>query len=250
MLRVVELAYRWYALLSQWSAAVGEPLRELMAGQNIPALSALILGLIGGLAPCQVTANAGAIAYISQEERPLWRTVRDYLAGKAAVYLILGFLAAMLGLKIPTPVMAVLRKLTGPMMILMGLYFLGWLSLRGTTGERVTGWIRAHAPRRGSPALWLGVAFSLGFCPTMALIFFGALVPLVIEAQTGMILPVLFAIGTALPVLIWAAALSAGKGVAGRWVKGVRRMDRWVRIIVAAAFLILGLNDTILYWLT
>jgi len=250
MLQVVELAYRWYSLLSQWSVLAGEPLQRLMASQNMPAVSALLLGLIGGLAPCQVSANAGAIAYVSQGERPLWRTVRDYLAGKAAVYLLLGFLAAMLGLKLPTPVMALLRKLTGPMMILMGLYFIGWLRLRGDTGAKVTAWLEARAPRRGSPAFWLGVAFSLGFCPTMAVIFFGALVPIVIQAPAGVVLPAIFAVGTALPVILWAAALSAGKGVVGRWVRGARRMDKVVRTLVAGVFLLLGLNDTILYWLT
>ncbi|HWI62889.1 MAG TPA: sulfite exporter TauE/SafE family protein [Symbiobacteriaceae bacterium] len=247
---MVELATQWYSWLSQWSAQVGEPLQRLLAGQSIPAVSALLLGLIGGLAPCQVTANAGAIAYVSQGEAPLWRTVRDYLAGKAGVYLILGFLAAMLGLKLPTPVMALMRKLNGPLLILMGLYFLGVLNFKSTAGERMTAWVKAHAPRRGSPALWLGIAFSLGFCPTMAMIFFGALVPLVVQAQAGIILPVFFAIGTALPVIIWAGALSAGKGVAGRWIKGVRRFDVVVRVLVAGTFLLLGLNDTVLYWFT
>ncbi|HYF94635.1 MAG TPA: sulfite exporter TauE/SafE family protein [Symbiobacteriaceae bacterium] len=250
MRQVVELAYRWYTLLSQWSAQAGEPLQQLMAAQSIPVVSAFLLGLIGGLAPCQVSANAGAIAYVSQERRPLWPAVRDYLAGKAAVYLLLGFLAAMLGLKLPTPVMAFLRKLTGPMLILMGLYFLGLLRWRGAAGERITAWLQGHAPRKGSPAFWLGVAFSLGFCPTMAVIFFGALVPLVLAAPAGIILPAVFAVGTALPVILWALALAAGRGAAGRWIKGVRRMDKAVRILVASVFLLLGLNDTVLYWFT
>jgi cytochrome c biogenesis protein CcdA len=250
---VVEVAYRWYALLSQWSAQVGEPLQQVLRSQNLPAVSALLLGLIGAVAPCQVTANAGAIAFVSQagsEQRPLWRIVRDYLLGKAAVYILLGFLAAMLGFRVPTPVMALLRKLTGPLMILMGLYFFGLIRLRGEAGARITEWVQAHAPRRGSPAFWLGVAFSLGFCPTMAMLFFGALVPLILDSPAGMLLPVIFAIGTALPVILWALALSAGRGAANRWVKSVRRLDKAVRVLVAAVFLLLGLNDTVLYWLT
>lgn len=247
---MIEFATQWYSVLSQWSAMVGEPLQRLLAGSSIPVVSALLLGVIGGLAPCQVTANASAIAFVSQGQSPLWRTVRDYLAGKAGVYLLLGFLAAMLGLRLPTPVMALLRKLNGPMLIFMGLYFFGILRFKSAAGERITAWVKSHAPRRGSPALWLGVAFSLGFCPTMAVIFFGALVPLVVQAQAGIILPAFFAVGTALPVIIWAGALSAGKSVAGRWIKGVRRFDLVVRVLVAGVFLLLGLNDTILYWFT
>ncbi|HYG60419.1 MAG TPA: sulfite exporter TauE/SafE family protein [Symbiobacteriaceae bacterium] len=250
---VLDFASRWYTALSQWSAQVGQPLQSALSGQNIPAVSALLLGLLGGLAPCQVSGNAGAIAYVTQadrEERPLFGTVRDYVLGKMAVYVLLGFLAAMLGLELPTPVMALLRKLTGPLMILMGLYFAGLLRWQGSAGARVTAWLQARMPRQVSPPFWLGVAFSLGFCPTMAIVFFGALVPLVVQAQAGLILPVIFALGTALPVILWALALAAGRTAAGRWVKGVRRMDRWVRVVAAVMFLLLGLNDTILYWLT
>lgn len=247
----VDLAYRWYSLMSQISNLVGEPLQRLLGSQNIPGLSALLLGLLGGLAPCQVTANAGAIAYVtesSRQQRPLWPTVGSFLLGKIAVYGTLGFLAAMIGWKLPIPVMALLRKLSGPILILMGLYLLGWLRWRGPAGERITEWIRQHKPRRGSPAFWLGVAFSLGFCPTMAMIFFGGLVPLVVTSQAGIILAVVFAAGTAVPVILWAAAISAGRGAGKRWVRQVRHADRYVRLAAALVFLLLGLNDVLLYW--
>jgi cytochrome c biogenesis protein CcdA len=253
MEQVADLAYRWYVVLSRLSAQVGEPLQQLLRSQNIPALSALLLGLLGGLAPCQVTGNAGAIAYVTQaghEQRSLWATVRSYLYGKIAVYVLLGFVAAMLGLKIPGPVMGFLRKLTGPLMVVMGLYFLGLFRTSGATGARVTEWVQAHTPRWAPPALWLGVAFSLGFCPTMAMIFFGALVPLMVQAPVGMLLAVIFAVGTALPVILWASALWLGRGAANRWVRRVRAGDRYVRWVAAAIFLIVGLNDTVLYWLT
>lgn len=249
---LTDLALQWYSFLSQWSAAVGEPLQRLLGAQSIPGLSALLLGLLGGLAPCQVSANAGAIAYVTQaDERrsPLWRVVRDFLFGKMAVYVVLGFLAAMLGLRLPTPVMALLRKLSGPLMILIGLYLAGWLRLGDTGGARLTQWLQDRMPRRGSPPFWLGVAFSLGFCPTMAVIFFGALVPLVVKAPAGMVLPVVFAVGTAVPVILWALALSAGRRAAGSWVRRVRSLDRYVKWGAAAVFLLFGLNDLLLYWL-
>lgn len=247
-----DLALQWYAVLSQWSAAAGEPLQRLLGAQSIPGLSALLLGILGGLAPCQVSANAGAIAYVAQaDERktPLWRVARDFLFGKMAVYVVLGFLAAMLGLRIPSPVLAWLRRLSGPLMIGIGLYLAGWIRSGDTGGARVTEWLQQRLPRRGSPPFWLGLAFSLGFCPTMAVIFFGALVPLIIQAPAGMVLPVVFAVGTALPVILWAAALSVGRRAAGRWVRRLRSLDRYVRWVAVGIFLLLGLNDLILYWL-
>lgn len=246
------MAYQLYVTLSQVTAWAGEPLQQALGSQRIPALSALLLGLLGGLAPCQVTANAGAIAYVTQasgKRLPLWHAVRDFVAGKAAVYLLLGLLAALLGFQLPIPVMAFLRKLSGPLMLLVGLYLLGVLRWRGTGGERVTEWLRARAPRRGSAPFWLGAAFSLGFCPTMAIIFFGALVPLVIQSELGIILPVIFAAGTAVPVILWAVALSTGRGAASRWTRRLRSTDRYVRVIAAVIFLVLGLGDTLIYWL-
>lgn len=249
---LTDFALQWYTVLSQLSAAVGEPLQRLLGAQSMPGLSALLLGLLGGLAPCQVSANAGAIAYVTQadeQKTSLWRVVRDFLLGKAAVYVFLGFLAALLGLRVPTPVLALLRKLSGPLMIIIGIYMAGLLQLGAVGGARLTGWLQDRLPRRGSPEFWLGAAFSLGFCPTMAMIFFGALVPLVIQAPAGMVLPIIFAVGTAVPVLLWALALTAGRKAAARWVRKIRHLDRYVRIGAATVFLLLGINDLALYWL-
>ncbi len=248
---LTDAAYQWYSVMSRLSTVVGEPLQQFLGSQNIPGLSALLLGLLGGLAPCQVTANAGAIAYVTQagqDRRRLWAAVRDFLGGKIAVYVTLGVLAAFLGWKIPTPALAWLRKLSGPLMIFVGLYLAGLIRLRGESGARITQWVRERTPRRGSAPFWLGVAFSLGFCPTMAVIFFGALVPLIVQANAGLMLPVVFALGTAVPVILWAAALTAGKRVAGQWIRRLRKLDTYVRAIAAAVLLLVGLNDTLLYW--
>jgi len=248
---LTQAAYQWYIVLSQVSAALSEPVQSVLGSQNIPGLSALLLGLMGGLAPCQVTANAGAIAYVTQaeqERRPLWGTVGAFIGGKTIVYLIFGFLTAILGLTIPIPFLALMRKLNGPLLLLIALYLMGLLRWRGKTGARITAWAQERMPRRGPPALWLGMAFSLGFCPTMALIFFGALVPLMLQAPAGLALAAVFAVGTAVPVILWALALSAGKGMAGRWVRRVRNLDRYVRWGAAVIFLVVGLNDILLYW--
>lgn len=249
---LTDLALQWYTVLSQLSSAAGEPLQRLLGAQSMPGLSALLLGLLGGIAPCQVSANAGAIAYITQADRqraPLWRVVRDFLLGKAAVYVLLGFLAAVLSLKVPSPVLAAVRRLSGPLMILIGLYMAGLFRGSAISGARLTEWLQAHTPRRGSPPFWLGAAFSLGFCPTMAMIFFGALVPLVINSPAGMTLPVIFAVGTAVPVILWALALSAGRKAAAHWVRTARRLDRHIRTAAAIVFVLLGINDLVLYWL-
>lgn len=246
-----ELSYRWYSLLSQISNTLGQPIQGLLFSQSIPAVSALLLGILGGLAPCQLAANAGAIAYVAesaQGERRLWRTVRSFVLGKILVYTLLGFLASVLGWKLPVPMMAFLRKLSGPLLIAMGLSMVGWLKWRGSWGVAVTEWLRLRMPRAVSPAFGLGVAFSLGFCPTMAMIFFGWLVPLLLQTPAGLLLSVIFAVGTSLPLLLWAGVRALSHGVAKRWLRGARRADRFVRLGAAMILLLLGLSDTLLYW--
>jgi cytochrome c-type biogenesis protein len=82
----------------------------------------------------------------------------------------------------------------------------------------------------------------------MAVIFFGALVPMIMQDRGGLALPVIFAIGTVVPVILWALALAAGRGAASWLIRQARHTDRYVRWIAAAVLVILGLNDTILYW--
>lgn len=253
MSSLTHAAYQWYLVMNQVSSALSAPIFTALGAQNIPALSALLLGLLGGLAPCQMTANAGAIAYVTQagqNRRSHWPTVWSFLAGKALIYILLGFIAAMLGLKIPTPFLAAMRKLSGPLMVVVGLYLIRVIRWQGGLGARITEWLQEHLPKRGSPAFWLGVAFSLGFCPTMAMIFFGTLVPLIIQVPAGMLLPLIFAAGTTVPVMLWALALTLGRGAANRWLKGTRNADRYIKWVAAAIFILIGLNDTLIYWLT
>jgi cytochrome c-type biogenesis protein len=47
----------WYAWLSQLNAALSEPLTAWSQRLNIPVLTALLLGLSGSTAPCQLTTN-------------------------------------------------------------------------------------------------------------------------------------------------------------------------------------------------
>ncbi|WP_374712673.1 urease accessory protein UreH domain-containing protein [Symbiobacterium terraclitae] len=245
------LSYEWYLMLSRLSSALSSPIEGLLGAQDIPGLSALLLGLLGGLAPCQVSANAGAIAYVSQSDprrRPLWASVGAFVLGKAMVYALLGSLAVMLGWRLPASAMVFLRRLSGPLLVAMALFLLGWIRWQGTLGAGIAERLQARLPRWLSPAFGLGAAFALSFCPTMAMIFFGWLVPLLLQARAGLLLAVIFAAGTAVPVLLWAGALSLGRSTVRAGLRGLRRADRYVRRIAGAVLLMLGLNDVLLYW--
>jgi len=63
---VQDLVLRWYVLLGTLNATVSEPLRALADGLGFAPLSALLFGLIGTTAPCQLTTNAGALAFVAR----------------------------------------------------------------------------------------------------------------------------------------------------------------------------------------
>ena len=50
--------------------------------------------------------------------------------------------------------------------------------------------------------------FALAFCPTSGVFYFGMLIPISASAEAGYLLPVLFAIATALPLLVVAWILA------------------------------------------
>ncbi|HSB68458.1 MAG TPA: sulfite exporter TauE/SafE family protein [Candidatus Methylomirabilis sp.] len=251
----MELVGQWYVLLSQLSATLSGPLGQLTDRVQFPLVNALLLGLIGTTAPCQLTTNLSAIAYISRGRRGRqpWQEAVTYTLGKALVYTIMGGLIIGLGLQIQAaavPVVVAARKLLGPIMLLIGLVFLGWLKVRMSVGQRLA---EAFKRRLSSGGPWgafaMGVVFAFAFCPTLFLLFFGLTIPLGLGSSAGLLVPGLFAVGTALPLLLYAGLLAAGAEAAGAYARRLSRSHTTARKIAGGIFLLAGINDTVVYWL-
>ncbi|MCX6020782.1 MAG: sulfite exporter TauE/SafE family protein [Chloroflexi bacterium] len=147
------------------------------------------------------------------------------------------------------PVIQTVRKALGPLMLLISLHFLGLVGLPIAPGQRVSAWLEdrfAGNDVRGAFAL--GVAFSLAFCPTLFLLFFGLLLPLALTQPLGVVYPALFAFGTVVPLLVLAWYLHVGVASVGDAVNWARKLDRGIRWIAAGVLLLTGLNDTFVYW--
>lgn len=255
----------WYTLMSRFGSSVTAPIQGLVYRDlGLPFISALLLGVIGSLAPCQMSANISAIAFVSRRatsgKGTVWRDAAAYLAGKVIVYSAIGAAAILLGFTLPTWALVLLRKLTGPLMIIVGLYTLKLIRFHFVIGDGFTRQLieRLAAAQRALPggdrqygsagSFLLGAIYALTFCPTMVLLFFGVLVPLGLRSASGVVLPAFFALGTALPLLAYVTFLISGLGASGDWLRGVRRADHYLRLAVGSIFLVLGVNDTILYW--
>ena len=251
-----ELALSWYSVLSSLNSSVALPLREVAGAANVSVLSALIFGLIGATSPCQITTNVSAFAYFLRGSgigSSPTRAGVAYLLGKAIVYTLLGVAAILVGRgfeQASIPVVAAVRRLVGPAMIVLALYLFGLLPLRFTVGERLTGWVEARAGRGAGGAFLLGTAFALAFCPTLFLLFFSVTVPLALSSPAGMLFPAIFALGTTLPLLVAAGLVAAAGAQGARGFAGSsRHFAQRLRPIAAALILLAGLNDTWLYWI-
>ena len=244
----------WYLALSQFSAVLTVPVSALADRVELPLLTVFLFGLVGAVAPCQLTTNLSAMAYVGSRvgaARP-WREAFAYVLGKVLVYTALGAAAVAVGLHFQgaaIPVAVAARKIVGPLMIVVGLGFLGILRLRGSVGRGTSAWLQARLPRGGTlGAFLLGVAFSFTFCPTLFWLFFGLTIPLALRSAAGWTFPGLFAVGTALPLLAFTALLIIGTDAAQGFAERVKRSHRLVGRIAGAVFVLAGINDTLTYW--
>ena len=251
---ITRLMTHWYVTLSQASAALTVPVSALADRVELPLLTVFLFGLVGAVAPCQLTTNLSAMAYVGSrvgEARP-WREALAYVLGKVLVYTALGAAAVAVGRELQAaaiPVAVAVRKVLGPLMIVIGLGFLGVFRLRGSVGAGVSAWLQARLPRGGVVrAFLLGVTFSFTFCPTLFWLFFGLTIPLALRSAGGWAFPGLFAMGTALPLLAFTALLIIGADTARGFAERVKRSHRLVGWIAGAVFVLAGLNDTLTYW--
>jgi cytochrome c-type biogenesis protein len=245
----------WYTFLSSISASVTAEVGLLDQRVGIPLISALLLGLIGAAAPCQLTQSVGMLAILGQQnpEHPRWRSTLAYLAGKALVYTLLGLLAVALGASLSQssiPVFVAARKVLGPLMIVVGLAMVGALRLRWVPGSGMATKMRelARERRNGAPFL-LGVAFGFSFCPTLFALFFGFLIPLALSRPDGVLYPAVFAVGTVIPLLAVLGLLSLGGGSMRGHARHIGRGQRIVAVLAGALLIVAGLHDTVVYWL-
>ena len=252
---VRELALRWYVFASSLSAGAMPAFQALDARVGIPLVTALLLGVLGAAAPCQLTQSIGMLAILGQSSagRPRWRAAFAYLAGKALVYSVLGLLAVVLGAglnEIAIPVFVAARKALGPLMVVIGLVLIGVFRWSWAPGAGLAARLRKIARQRadGKPFL-LGVAFGFAFCPTLLALFVGLLIPLALTRPDGVVYPALFALGTALPLLALLGLLSVGAGAIQQYVRSFARGQQFVSVLAGILLIVVGLNDTVVYWL-
>lgn len=241
-----------YQLLTDISNFFSGPFFTLVnQTEQIPLLASFLLGLVGALAPCQLTGNLGAITYYgnrSLQTKSQWIEITFFILGKIVVFTLLGFAFWLVGQSFQQVLpgfFSWFRKLMGPLFILIGMSLIGLFAFNWV--NRLTSVLPQWRGSGKKGSFLMGVSISIAFCPTMFSLFFFTLMPIVLSTSYGAVLPSVFAIGTSLPLIIFASIISY-IGLNGSLMKKGRKFGMAVQKTAGYILILAGIMDTLTYW--
>lgn len=224
-----------------------------MSGLAVAAVSALWFGILTSVSPCPLATNITAISFVGRRTgSPAGVLLAGllYTVGRALIYVVIGVLLVASLLSAPTVSLMLqmwMNRLLGPILILVGMVMLGLIRVR-IRGVGMSEQLQRRVERWGVlGALALGMLFALSFCPVSATLFFGSLLPLAVKHESGVLLPLLYGIGTAIPVVVFAIVLAFGARWLGRLFERVTQMERWMRAITGVVFVGVGIYMSLVY---
>lgn len=193
-------------------------LQTLLDNSSTPILTAFLLGLLTALSPCPLATNIAAIGFIGRDIENRKRIFRNgllYTLGRILSYTLLGVILITI-LKEGSSMFGIQKTIgtwgeliLGPLLLVIGLFML-WGDKLNLPKFGFTGNPEGLARKGGWGALMIGVLFALAFCPTSGVFYFGMLIPMSATTSAGYLLPMIFAVATAIPVLAvaWVLAFS------------------------------------------
>jgi len=139
--------------------------------------------------------------------------------------------------------------LLGPFLIFIGLILLDIIRVGAASGLGT--FINNLQGRVERIGIWgaglLGIVFALSFCPVSAALFFGSLFSVAIKNDSGILLPSVYGIGTALPVLAFAVLMGISARLVSKAYNKVSVFEIWARRVTAAVFVLAGVYYCVTY---
>lgn len=224
-----------------------EIINTLIDSYNIPLLSAFLLGVLTSISPCPLATNITAVAYISKEIKTARHTLLSglfYTIGRGITYTILAFLIyfGLSSFEIAKIFQGWGDKVLGPILVIIGLVMFNVIKIKLGKGSEKMDKVKLWLSKKGYlGSLFLGMLFALAFCPYSGVLFFGALIPLVLSASSGLLLPPMFALGTGLPVIVFAFIIAYSVNKLSNTFKVVQKVEKAMRYIVATLFIGVGI---------
>ena len=222
-------------------------INSLIDNYNIPLLTAFLLGILTSISPCPLATNIAAIGFLSKEIKTAKNTLFNalfYIIGRGISYTLVAALIyfGFSSFAISGVFQGYGEKLLAPILIVMGLFMLGVFkinfNLKNKKWEKFKDWLSGKG-YLGS--MGLGMIFALAFCPYSGVLFFGILIPLILQSSEGIFLAPSFAIGTGLPVAFFAALMVLSLKKMSKAYSLTQKIEKWVRYFVAFLFIAIGL---------
>lgn len=219
-------------------------LQTLLDNSSTPVWTAFLLGLLTALSPCPLATNIAAIGFIGKDIENRKRIFRNgllYTLERILSYTLLGVVLILI-LKEGSNMFGIQKTIgvwgelvLGPLLFLIGLFML--------LGDRLNlpqFGFQGNAEELARKGGW-GALFALAFCPTSGVFYFGMLIPMSATATAGYLLPVVFAIATAIPVLVVAWILAFSVQQLGSFYGKMQKVQKWMNRIVGVLFIVIGI---------
>src|SRR5690554_2519459 len=221
-------------------------LQTLVENSQFPIFSAFILGLMTAISPCPLATNITAIGYISkdiQSQRRVFYNGLVYTLGRGISYTVIGliFFFGASQFQFSGFLQVWGEKIIGPLLIIIGLFMLGVIKLNIPGFGSLTEKMENNSKSGFWGVLLLGIVFALAFCPYSGVLYFGMLIPMTVSSAGGLYLPVVFALATGIPVIIFAWLIAFSVGKIGKLYNRMKTFEKWFRRVIAVLFIGVGI---------
>jgi cytochrome c-type biogenesis protein len=209
--------------------------------------SAFWLGILTSISPCPLATNIAAVSFVARNlgssKKVLWSGLL-YAVGRMLTYVVIAVLAVASLLSLPEVSFFLetnMHKIMGPLLIVVGVVLLDVLPISFSTSL-----VRSSVQEKaGKLGLWgsglLGIIFALTFCPLSAALFFGSLIPLAIDGKSAVLMPSVYGLGTALPVVVFALVMVFSVKSIGKIFDKLTQIEKWARKLTAIIFIGAGI---------
>lgn len=230
-----------------------EFLSHLMSNSSLPILSAFVLGLMTAISPCPLATNITAIGFISKDvehQKTVFINGLVYTLGRALSYTLIAVIIFIGAdqFKVSGWFQQYGEKILGPLLIIIGLFMLDILKIKFPGMSGLTKRFQENGTSNYWEVLLLGIVFALAFCPYSGVLYFGMLIPMTISSASGLYLPVVFALATGIPVIIFAWLLAYTVSGVGKLYHRLKTFEIWFRRIISVVFIGIGIYYVIIIY--
>jgi len=215
--------------------------------------TALWLGILTSISPCPLATNIASISLISYQVSKKAIVLLSgilYGIGRSITYIAISMVIMKLALNISALsyfLQTYINKILGIILILIGMFLwelFKWNLPSFTPSEKLS---KRLSQSGMIGTFFLGALFALAFCPVSAALFFGSLIPISLKMKSAIGLPLIYGLGSALPVMAFAVVIAVGSEYVGKFYQNLSRVEFYAKRITGVIFILVGIYYVLAY---